>query len=1122
MEIVIYMTIGAIVGYVAHYLRSVGKGSPAEIFREDRASRSSGEQSLYVFSDQLEPFYQKSAYPADLLHQQPFQEGVKLLSLETYSVADLLTYYNGANVIIACMALEALLHKEVQEDISEAILSNLNDNSYWKRFFALRVLNRYGESPLVGKVLTRLNETWLDPVPIRILREFVQTRMESGETPQFGELLNELSEEHLLGLISIVRELGSQLNAGLLEEIENWRESHVDLSFLNLVGRIWNSETDPGAGSRWIEHRQMMTTVSKLANNFTENNPRSVILVGESGVGKTAIARLLAKHLQAKGWVIFEAGAVDLVAGQIFIGQLEERIQQLIRTISGNRKILWVVPNFQELMWAGSHRYSPTSILDMIYPYLESRQISILGEIQPTAYERLILSNPRIRTALETIRISPLSPEETIALAREWAQQFPLSDGGDIIDDKTLREAFNLTQQYMGDKAAPGNLLEFLHLTYQRLISGNGKQLKPIRLDDLLLTLSQLTGLPTNILDEREGLDLASLRRFFQQRVLGQPEAIDCLVERVAMIKAGLTDPTRPAGVFLFAGPTGTGKTEIAKALAEFLFGSARRMIRLDMSEFQTPESLGRILGDDDPSFKKEALVNLIRKQPFSVVLLDEFEKSHPNVWDVFLQVFDDGRLTDRRGNLADFRHCIIIMTSNLGGVIPRGASIGFTTESSGFTSSAVARAIETTFRKEFINRIDRMVVFQPLSRSVMRDVLRKELNEVMKRRGLRNRTWAVEWHDSAIDFLLEKGFTADLGARPLRRAIERYLLSPLAMTIVNHQFPEGDQFLFIRSNGKAIQVEFIDPDAPEDAGGETTVERPAVELTLPEIVLDAQGTAEEVAFLKEQYNALASLIEGTDWQEKKQGLFSQMSNPGFWDDPQRFKTLGLAEYMDRIESGFETAGRLLERLQRQEEEGKSYSPTLVQQFAHQLYLIRAACQGLEENHPQDVFIKIEAGRDSAVADEMNDRFARQIGDMYIHWAEKRRMRYKVLQETGGNGDAPLCRIIAISGYGAYRILKDETGLHVLELPGDGRSFERCKAYIRIVPQPDEPAGNEPNALLRQALETLSGDDDSGKVKIVRRYREKPSPLVRDSVRQWRTGRLDRVLGGDFDLIRRE
>src|SRR5439155_15693140 len=183
--------------------------------------------------------------------------------------------------------------------------------------------------------------------------------------------------------------------------------------------------------------------------------------------------------------------------------------------------------------------------------------------------------------------------------------------------------------------------------------------------DDVITTLAATTGLPLGILNPRIPIRLADVRSFFTERVSGQPEAVDCLVDRIAMIKAGLTDPSRPLGVFLFAGPTGTGKTEIAKTLAAYLFGSEERLARVDMSEFQTPDSLERLLAEDRFA-EGSSLIAAVRRQPFSVVLLDEFEKAHPKIWDLFLQVFDDGRLTDQNGRVADFRQCVMILTSNI------------------------------------------------------------------------------------------------------------------------------------------------------------------------------------------------------------------------------------------------------------------------------------------------------------------------------------------------------------------------------------------------------------------------------------------------------------------------
>lgn len=1139
METILYIFLGVLIGYLlknAHMKNiaaarapsspppETGPAEPPASATEEAGEppASAAEENLYAIAERVNEFYEnKSAYPSDLLALNDFQQGVSLLQAGSYSNDELLSYASGANIMIGSMALEALIQRDNIDGLREQIFAEVNLRMYWPRYFLMRLIGRRLAPPLIGPLMARMNNTWLDPVPQRILKEFIQERIQKGEQPSFGDLLQHLDEEQFENLEALVRELG-ELAGPLSTELHQWQVTSIDRAFLGTFGRFWFEE-GAGEAPEWLEHPPLLETVARLESMYTQPHPRSVVLVGEQGVGKTAIARVLGKQLHARGWTIFEAGAVDLLAGQIYIGQLEERVQLLVRKIGGRRKVIWVVPNFHELMWAGSHQHSPTALLDMIFPYVEKGEIILLGETQPGAYERLLQNMPRLHTSLNAVQINPLPQAETVSLAQRWAERHRRAGGGELLPEQTLQEAFQLTQQYLGDKAAPGNLLQFLDLTWKRLNSGSDLPPETITLDDLLLTLAQLTGLPISILDEREGLDLDSLRSFFHQRVLGQPEAVTCLVERVAMIKSGLTDPTRPQGVFLFAGPTGTGKTEIAKTLAEFLFGSPQRMIRLDMSEFQSPESLDRIIGEGSNNPKEQALVNLIRKQPFSVVLLDEFEKSHPNVWDLFLQVFDDGRLTDRKGNTADFRHCIIIMTSNLGAVIPRGASIGFTGDQSAFTATTVTKSIIETFRKEFINRIDRIIIFHPLSRTVMREVLRKELGEVMQRRGLRNRTWAVEWHESAIEFLLDKGFTADLGARPLKRAIERYMLSPLATTIVNHQFPEGDQFLFVRSNGKAIEVEFIDPDAPEPGSAPAAAPEDAADqpLHLGTIILDPQGSPEEAAFLNSHFEQIRDRITSEDWTEKKQQALAQTSSADFWESPGRFHILGMAEYMDRIEAGFATAQRLRDRLVGSDR--TQYSATLIQRLAQQLYLISTAAEGVAADRLEDAFILVEAGRDSQLEGALNDDFARKIANMYRLWAEKRRMRHKLLEESGGDGAVPYRLMMAVAGYAALNLLIQESGLHVFEIPAEGgnsKSFKRCKAHVRVAAQPDEPAGNAADALYQQALQAFAQLPADDHLTIVRRYRELPSPLVRDGLKKWRSGRLDRVLGGDFDLIR--
>ncbi len=350
------------------------------------------------------------------------------------------------------------------------------------------------------------------------------------------------------------------------------------------------------------------------------------------------------------------------------------------------------------------------------------------------------------------------------------------------------------------------------------------------------------------------------------------------------MLKAGLTDLDRPIGVFLFAGSTGTGKTELAKALASFLFGSPDRMARLDMSEFQTADANSKIVGQRGET-GSDSIVDRIRKQPFSVVLLDEFEKAHANTWDLFLQVFDDGRLTDANGIEADFRHCLIILTSNLGAATPAGAGLGFARgPDDDDVEQRVMRTVAQTFRPEFVNRIDKIIVFKPLSRELMRSLLHKELAGVQERRGLRDRAWAVEWEDSAIELLLDRGFSREMGARPLKRAIDQLLLAPLAATLVERRFPKGDQFLFVRAKGPALEVEFVDPDGPAAEPAELAAEPDAGRaLSLPAIVLRQTGSAAERACLASSWREIRETLESDVWAAADERLRAAMADPGFW-----------------------------------------------------------------------------------------------------------------------------------------------------------------------------------------------------------------------------------------------
>ena len=606
-----------------------------------------------------------------------------------------------------------------------------------------------------------------------------------------------------------------ELPASVREAFEEWRNTTTaSLGPAAQYTTPWNRPYDDPPALVTARRREIVDAITEAV---TSDPPRSVLLVGEHGVGKTALVRAALDQLP-ETWSAFEATASSVNAGAMYIGQLEGRVEEIVTALR-DKEIVWVFPAFHEALYAGTYSSNPTGLLDALAPHIESGAVRIVGETSPTAYERLIKERPSVASLVQAVRVRPLADEETTAVVRHALD----TQATEIaVSDEVLTESLELAQQFIPGVAAPGNALQLLQAAVDDAVENGRSSLAG---GDMLATLASLSGLPLAVLDPTRPLHLDDVRAFFEQRVLGQPEAIDCLVDRIALVKAGLTDPSRPLAVFLFVGPTGTGKTEIAKALAEFLFGSANRMVRLDMSEYQTSDSHERLLADANVDDGGAPLIASVRKDPFAVILLDEFEKAAQPIWDLFLQVFDDGRLTDKHGRTADFRRCVIILTSNVGSAIAGGAPASASsapTPCSGPSRSSVPLARH--FRPEFLNRLDRVVVFRPFERSQMHALLDKELADVTQRRGWRGRPWAVELDESAIAFLIEHGFSPELGARPLKRAVERHLLSPLARAIVAGKVPEGEQFLFVTAPNGEIEVTFVDPDADDAATDDVIV----------------------------------------------------------------------------------------------------------------------------------------------------------------------------------------------------------------------------------------------------------------------------------------------------------
>jgi ATP-dependent Clp protease ATP-binding subunit ClpC len=1069
---------------------------------------------LYELDKVFGPFGSDAAHPSALYAQKQFIEATRLLALPSVSLAVVLQYVEGNSWSLASAAIAALRKRPDRGEALERVLAQCEHFSPWAMYFALDFFADADPRVPVGAPLTYAKDWWIDSrwMP-NMFRDYFVRCATQGDDAMFGPTLLRSGGSPLDTVRRFLQQVSHPFAAALIRELDTWRPASLpssppagkSMATLTAVGRFW---LNPRGIEALVEPAGWQKAFALAEATLRQDPPRSLLVSGEPLVGKTSFLRLLAQRLGPDDWSVVEASGADLQADQVYIGQLEGRIRHVVEELAGGHKLIWYIPDIVQLAMSGRHQGQSASMLDQIMPAIAAGRLIVWCEATAKGTARLLQLRPSLRGLFEAVTIEPLSPAETLALARdviaEWDGQANIQ-----FEQDCAQVALDTASQYLGTSGLPGSALLMLKLTAMRA----EQTYETIPAHRVLETLAQFSGLPVAMLDTKEQLDLTSIRNFFTARVIGQDEAVEAVVARIAMLKAGLNDPNKPIGVFLFAGPTGTGKTELAKAVSEFLFGSVERMIRLDMSEFQTHETISKILGQSAAAaVETDSLISRVRKQPFSVILLDEFEKSHPNIWDLFLQAFDEGRLTDAMGQVADLRHCLIILTSNLGATAHRSLGLGFAPQADEFTKDQVLRAISQTYRPEFQNRLDKIIVFRPLSRELMRGILKKELAGLLERRGLKDRAWAIEWESSALEFLLEKGFSPEMGARPLKRAIDQYVVAPLAAIIVEKRFPEGEQFLFVRSDGAAIQAEFVDPDADAAAADRAyagAAAEPASSSAVADIILTPQGTPAEFQVLQAEYEDIEQTLQSAAWDELKERLTEEIAAADFWNRPDRFGTLARFALMDRVKLATETANALKGRVARYSRSPRRYSAELSGRFALQLHLIREGIKDAFEDAPIELALVIEPVFDGAGDRQSTLAWCRKLTAMYRGWAGKRRMHIGDFSGASNDKDAP---ILLISGFGAHRVLAPEAGLHVFE-PFEG-SGNRVTARVRlaVVPLGDVPAAKE-RKIIVTALEQAPRPNT-----VVRRYREEP-PLVRDAGGKWRTGRLDLVLGGEFDLL---
>jgi len=561
--------------------------------------------------------------------------------------------------------------------------------------------------------------------------------------------------------------------------------------------------------------------LDRLLAYIERERPQPLALVAPQGSGKTALLEALARRMgdpkgpkARRARPIFALDASRLIAGMGGFGEWQEQLQLCVEEARRSGAVL-LLGRLSELLDAGRSAHSDNNAAQALAPVLAAREVTVIAEATPEEWALVQRRNASFASVWGTWKLAELSPEAVQRVLSRVAAH--LAERRSIaVQPAVVDTALGLCRRFWPYGSLVGNAVTFL----QRLVAArHHDRAAAVTPGDALDFFSIEAGIPVSLLRDDVALDPAEVRSFLAERVMAQPHAVERATQVVSTIKASLQDPRRPAAVLLFAGPTGVGKTELAKALAEFVFGSRDRLVRVDMGEYLGPDALERLLGDGDEAGLLPALV---RRQPFCVLLLDELEKAHPVVFDALLGVLGEGRLSDADGRVTDFRNAVIVMTTNLGADTLR-ARVGFGGGSEAADSEAVRRhylaEAQRFFRPEFFNRLDDLIVFRPLGAEAISAIVRREVEGLTRREGLLRRDIDLRTSDEALSLLAREGLDPRLGARPLKRTIERRLTVPAASWLASHRH-SGPTRVHVDLDPTAADLRFRVESLSRDAEG--------------------------------------------------------------------------------------------------------------------------------------------------------------------------------------------------------------------------------------------------------------------------------------------------------------
>ena len=566
--------------------------------------------------------------------------------------------------------------------------------------------------------------------------------------------------------------------------------------------------TDPVVG-----REREISRVIQILSRRTKNNP---VLVGELGVGKTAVAEALARRV-ARGEVpdtlknrrIVTLDLASMLAGTKYRGDFEDRVKCIIKEVQRAGDVIVFIDELHTIVGAGSAE-GAIDAANILKPALGRGEIQVIGATTPEEYRKHIEKDAALERRFQPVSVPEPDGEccERMLLALRGSLE---AHHGLRITDEAVSAAIRLSTRYICDRYLPDKAIDLLDEAASRVRVEGSPARTQVEASDVAEVVSAWTGVPASAITEPESERLLRLEEALHRRVVGQDEAVSAVARAIRRGRVGLADPRRPLGSFLFLGPTGVGKTELCRALAEAVYGDEEALIRLDMSEYMEKHAVSKLIGSP-PGYvgygEGGQLTERVRRRPWSVVLFDEIEKAHEDVYNLLLQIMEDGRLTDSEGRRADFRSTIVVMTSNVGAkaITENRPALGFSgaaRDGDGAVREAVMAELRQTFRPEFLNRVDDAIVFRRLTPADVRRIARGLTDAVRER--MRALGVQLEVTDAALDLLAERGFDPTYGARPLRRCICTQLEDPAAEALLSGRTGPGDRLIADAKDGKLV-----------------------------------------------------------------------------------------------------------------------------------------------------------------------------------------------------------------------------------------------------------------------------------------------------------------------------